>query len=904
MADAPVVNPWGKVADKAVVSKKGFFNLDAEGSVSPSKSRSFKDVLAGASSSGDTFPNVKQDVFNGVPAVLLSDDEVLKLASPFQYTLVGKFGLRRPNLDAIRNFFLSLKLSGFYSVGLLDARHVAIQLSNDLDYSRVFARRSYFILNYQMRVLKWTPFFDIKEESPIVPIWISFPNLRLHFFNSKVLHALGSIFGRPLQTDQATASKTRPSVARVLVEVDISRNHPKEVWVGSKAYGYMQKAEFEKVPEFCNHCKIHGHAVFDCFKLNPELKKPAVHPNRGHGSAENNKVYVPVTKKIAEADVIPVEPISAVHNISLNDGETIVVEENVVGKEISQEKVDEPIKSGDNDTMMNKGNNIMPDPKLFILVNDLLNELPVKSNSVTMENALLSKQDINNLEDECSDTYEEGEVIPMFKVVSSPINNQGNISSSSKLKANKVVDEDVVSKGGKKKGKQGKNYCPATPRSTRAQNSSKEVVHCQVMVGDVSCFASFVYAACTRLNRLNLWEKLVNFANNINGPWCVGGDFNIIANANERRGGKCPNYKAMEDLNEMITNCNLNDIGFCGSPFTWNRANLFQRLDRILFNNEWLARFSGTNVEHLSRTLSDHVPLLLNINVLNHIGNYAFRFLNMWLLHDNFKEVLQNNWNAPVFPDNNISGMLRLWAKLARLKQCLRYWNKHIFKNIFSNILDMEAKAIEWEGIFLDNPSEVNNAKLSAIKNDLVNLKKQEEAFWHQKANTKFIIEGDRNTKFFHAIANKNKTKSKIHKIINNDNITLDSDELICKSGVDYFMNLFKCNEGILPLPNPEYIPRYIETEENIMLCQLPLETEIFNVLREMNGDATAGPDGFTTKFFQKSWDIVKDDVILAVQDFFKGIRTEEFTRGIRYGFCFLFCFLCYFLSNFAGELS
>ncbi|KAI0496299.1 hypothetical protein KFK09_022613 [Dendrobium nobile] len=72
----------------------------------------------------------------------------------------------------------------------------------------------------------------------------------------------------------------------------------------------------------------------------------------------------------------------------------------------------------------------------------------------------------------------------------------------------------------------------------------------------------------------------------------------------------------------------------------------------------------------------------------------------------------------------------------------------------------------------------------------------------------------------------------------------------------------------------------------------------------EMNGDATAGPDGFTTKFFQKSWDIVKDDVILAVQDFFKGIRTEEFTRGIRFGFCFRFFFLCYFLSNFAGELS
>ncbi|KAI0502013.1 hypothetical protein KFK09_016958 [Dendrobium nobile] len=396
MAAAPVANPWGKAADPSISLKKGFFNLDAEGSSSPPRSRSFKEVLAGAPASGDIFPNVKQDVFNGVPAVLLSDEEVLKLASPFQYTLVGKFGLRRPNLDSIRSFFASLKLSGFYSVGLLDARHVAIQLSNDLDYSRVFARRSYFIYNCQMRVLKWTPFFDIKEESPIVPIWISFPNLRLHFFNSKVLHALGSIFGRPLQTDQATASKTRPSVARVLVEVDISKKHPKEVWVGSKAYGYMQKAEFERVPEFCNHCKMHDHAVTECFKLNPDLKKNVVQSSRGPGSIVNNKVYVPIVNKNVEENAIQEEPSSSLHNFLLDVGEGNDLEEKDLGKEIIQEKSEEILNSIDNAVVNNKGKEIVSDPKLFILVDDMLNEMPIISNAVAIENALIANQDITD----------------------------------------------------------------------------------------------------------------------------------------------------------------------------------------------------------------------------------------------------------------------------------------------------------------------------------------------------------------------------------------------------------------------------------------------------------------------------------------------------------------------------
>ncbi|KAL0912896.1 hypothetical protein M5K25_016310 [Dendrobium thyrsiflorum] len=127
-------------------------------------------------------------------------------------------------------------------------------------------------ITFHLRILKWTPFFDIRQESPIVPMWISFPNLRLHFFNPKVLHALGSLFGRPLQTDQAMAARTRPSIARVLVEVDITKKHAKEVWVGWKSYGYLQKVEFKNIPDFCSHCKMHGHASTVCFKLHPDLK--------------------------------------------------------------------------------------------------------------------------------------------------------------------------------------------------------------------------------------------------------------------------------------------------------------------------------------------------------------------------------------------------------------------------------------------------------------------------------------------------------------------------------------------------------------------------------------------------------------------------------------------------------
>ncbi|XP_020266328.1 uncharacterized protein LOC109841800 [Asparagus officinalis] len=44
---------------------------------------------------------------------------------------------------------------------------------------------------------------------------------------------------------------------------------------------------------------------------------------------------------------------------------------------------------------------------------------------------------------------------------------------------------------------------------------------------------------------------------------------------------------------------------------------------------------------------------------------------------------------------------------------------------------------------------------------------------------------------------------------------------------------------------------------------------EIRNALFQMNADKAPGPDGFNAYFYQQNWDIIKDDVVLAVQNFF-----------------------------------
>ncbi|KAL0912822.1 hypothetical protein M5K25_016231 [Dendrobium thyrsiflorum] len=329
-----------------------------------------------------------------------------------------------------------------------------------------------------------------------------------------------------------------------------------------------------------------------------------------------------------------------------------------------------------------------------------------------------------------------------------------------------------------------------------------QVINTHIFCFNIQCYFSFVYAACSRLVWLSLWEQLVDFIFQFKGPWCIGGDFNIISNAFERVGGKYPNFNAMEDFNSMIQDCNLHDIGFSGGSFTWSRASMWQRLDRFLFNNEWIADFTMTRVEHLSRTHSDHAPLLLNVNDNNLKGISAFRFQNMWLLHEDFMNRVQTNWNAPVYPNNDVTGMIRLWSKLSRLKQILRWWNKNIFRNIFINIIEAENKVIDMDKVCLDNPSNENFQKLNDVKLSHINLQNQEEMFWRQRANTKIILEGDRNTKFFHALANKNRIKNHINKISNQDGVFFDTEDSIIKFGsiVNFLLN-FQNMSG-LPINN------------------------------------------------------------------------------------------------------
>ncbi|EOY19201.1 Uncharacterized protein TCM_044158 [Theobroma cacao] len=262
-------------------SKPSLSHGHTQAPVSPrTQKKSFLAVAAGEKSS--LIPLDREPFwYKDRPAASFFDDEISTLAQPFKFSMVGKFS-RMLRMQEIRVAFKGIGLIGAYEIRWLDYKHILIQLSNEHDLNRIWLKQVWFISNQKMRVFKWSPEFQPEKESSMVPVWISFPNLKAHLYEKSALSAIVKTVGRPLMVDEATANGTRPSVARVCVEFDCQQPPIDQVWIvtrnrqsGSVMGGYMQKVEFARLSEFCTHCSHVGHGVSSCMVIGnrPEKNK-------------------------------------------------------------------------------------------------------------------------------------------------------------------------------------------------------------------------------------------------------------------------------------------------------------------------------------------------------------------------------------------------------------------------------------------------------------------------------------------------------------------------------------------------------------------------------------------------------------------------------------------------------
>ncbi|XP_070017658.1 uncharacterized protein LOC142172585 [Nicotiana tabacum] len=162
-----------------------------------------------------------------------------------------------------------------------------------------------------------------------------------------------------------------------------------------------------------------------------------------------------------------------------------------------------------------------------------------------------------------------------------------------------------------------------------------------------SFLLTIVYAKYTEEVRRELWSDLRNLASTIQEPWGVIGDFNVITNREEKLGDKPHRLEESLEFMECLNECGLQDTCFTGAKVTWcdNRyppLTIWKRLDILVYNSDWFDNLNNTAVTHLSRSCSNHAPLLVKLHHEDTQGTTYFKFLNFWTEYLDFKQTVQN----------------------------------------------------------------------------------------------------------------------------------------------------------------------------------------------------------------------------------------------------------------------
>ena len=381
---------------------------------------------------------------------------------------------------------------------------------------------------------------------------------------------------------------------------------------------------------------------------------------------------------------------------------------------------------------------------------------------------------------------------------------------------------------------------------------------------------SGVYGPTQNSLRESFWEELGAIKGLWDCPWCVGGDFNEVLFPNERsRGGRLSN--SMRRFSDILSDLELRDLPLQGGPYTWSgglNGRAMSRLDRFLVTADWESHCNKVNQRRLPRPVSDHFPILLDTDGVR-TGPAPFRFELMWLKYEGFKDILKGWWQNLHFYG---SFSFILTAKLKALKGLLKVWNRDVFGKVETNKKDALHRISFWDdqekvrGLDLEEAEDRVKARAEFKRWALM-----EEISWRQKSRETWLKKGDRNTGFFHRMANAHRRRNCLNNICINGR-KLDKEEDIKEGLVDAFQNLLSAPGGWSP-PLPDLNLNRIGIEEAASLEESFSENEIWTTISSMNREKAPGPDGFPLAFWAFCWDFVKVEVIGFFKEFHDNAR-------------------------------
>ena len=274
--------------------------------------------------------------------------------------------------------------------------------------------------------------------------------------------------------------------------------------------------------------------------------------------------------------------------------------------------------------------------------------------------------------------------------------------------------------------------------------------------------------------------------------------------------------------------------------------------------------FGLVNQHRLPRLLSDHFPIRLDCGRIGG-GKSPFRFENMWLKAEGFVDRVKGWWASYSFPG---SPSHILTSKLKALNMDLKKWNVDEFGNIHFKHQKLLHSLHELETLGEKRVlSEAEKNERTRLISDLETNIYLAEICWRQKSRVKWLKEGDKNTKYFHTVANSHRRHNSIRHLSINGILSTDQDAI--KAEISGFYRQLYI-EDTTCRPSLDGLSFSSISLEEAAWLERPFEEEICKVVSNMNGDKAPGPDGFPMTFYHACWPILRGDVMAVFSEFYE----------------------------------